>query len=76
MTAFNASCETREVGFKPWILVAAKDYAGFVDVEKENGGVGWRGLQQMMFHGEVEEGVAGVGNVDLYFARWMRSSLC
>lgn len=59
--------ECREVCLDPRVLVAAKDDAGCVGVEEENGGVGGRGLQQMVFDGEVEEGVAGAGEVDLNF---------
>lgn len=57
MAVGGARGEAREVGLQPRVLVAPKNNAGPVDVEEEDGGSGWRGLQQVVLHGEVEEWV-------------------
>lgn len=57
--------EAREVGLDPRVLVAPKDDAGRVGVEHEYGGVGGRVLQEVMLDGEVEQRIAGAGEVDL-----------
>lgn len=58
-------CEAAQVYLEPGVLVAAKDDAGGVDVEREDGGVGGRDLEEAVLDGEVEEGVVGLGGVDL-----------
>lgn len=59
--------EAVQVDLQPGILVAAKDDAGRVDVEREDGRVGGRDLEEAVLDGEVEEGVGGFGEVDLGF---------
>lgn len=68
--------EAVQVDLEPGILVAAKDDARGVDVESEDGGVGRRDLQEAVLDGEVEEGVVGVGCVDLDFVGGVRGWGC
>lgn len=59
--------EAVQVNLQPGILVAAKDDAGRVDVERKDGGVRGRDLEEAVLDGEVEKGVDGFGDVDLGF---------
>ena len=60
--------EEGEIDFEPGVLVPAEDYAGGVGVEEEDCR-GWgRGLEEVVFDGEVGEWVAGSGDVGLYRA--------
>lgn len=65
-----------QVDLQPGILVAAEDDAGRVDVEREDGGVRRRDLEESVLDGEVEEGVGRLGEVDLDFVGGMGSWGC